>query len=134
MAYDLDRTVNSKLANISTRGLVQTGDDVMIGGFILLGEDSQRVIIRALGPSLPLLGKLGDPQLQVYNNDGMLIAANDNWRTGGQEAAIIATGVAPTNNLESAVVRTLPPGNYTAVVKGVSNAIGLALVEVYGIK
>ncbi len=133
-AYDLDRTVNSKLANISTRGLVQTGDDVMIGGFIVLGEDSQRVIIRALGPSLPLPGKLGDPQLQVYNNDGMLIAANDNWRTGGQEAAIIATGVAPTNNLESAVVRTLPPGNYAAVVKGVSNAIGLALVEVYGIK
>ena len=103
-AYDLDRTVDSKLANISTRGLVQTGDNVMIGGLIVLGQNPLRVIVRAIGPSLPLPGALGDPTLELHDGNGALIASNDNWRTD-QEAEIIATTIPPSNDLESAIVR-----------------------------
>jgi hypothetical protein len=130
--YDLDRTVNSKLANISTRGFVQSGNDVMIGGFIVVGADSQKVIVRALGPSLPLSGALVNPTLELHDGNGVLIAANDNWRSD-QEAEIIATSIAPTNNQESAIVRTLPPGNYTAIVRDVNDTSGVALVEVYSL-
>jgi len=130
--YDLDRTVTSKLANISTRGLVQTGDNVMIGGFIVLGADSQKVIVRAIGPSLPLSGALANPRLELYDGNGTLIAANDDWRSE-QEAEIIATGIAPGDDLESAIVRTLAPGPYTAIVRGMNNTTGVALVEVYGL-
>jgi hypothetical protein len=130
--YDLDRTVNSKLANISTRGLVQTGNNVMIGGFIVLGLDSQKVIVRAMGPSVPLSGALANPRLELHDGNGALFAANDDWRSD-QEAEISATGLAPANNLESAVVRTLPPGNYTAIVAGVNDTAGVALVEVYAL-
>jgi hypothetical protein len=130
-AYDLDNTVNSKLGNISTRGFVGTGDTVMIGGFIVGGEISTRVIVRAIGPSLPLAGKLADPTLALHDGNGALIVSNDNWRTGGQEAEIIATGIPPSNDLESAIVRTLAPGNYTAIVRGVNDTTGVALVEVY---
>ena len=130
--YDLDRTVNSKLANISTRGLVQTGDNVMIGGFIVLGLDSQKVIVRAMGPSVPLSGPLANPRLELHDGNGALFAANDDWRSD-QEAEISATGVAPSNDLESAIVRTLPPGNYTAIVGGVNDTTGIALVEVYAL-
>ena len=131
-AYDLDRTVDSKLANISTRGLVQTGDNVMIGGLIVVGQNSLRVIVRAIGPSLPLPGALGDPTLELRDINGALIAANDNWRSD-QEAEIIATTIPPTNDLESAIVRNLVPGNYTAIVRGVNNTTGVALVEVYAL-
>src|SRR5207237_3734868 len=110
-AYDLDRTVNSKLANISTRGFVQTGDNVLIGGLIVLGQNPLRVIVRAIGPSLPGPGALGNPSLELHDWSGTLIASNDNWRTD-QEAEIIATGIPPTNDLESAIVRNLAPGNY----------------------
>jgi hypothetical protein len=130
--YDLDRTVNSKLANISTRGLVQTGNNVMIGGFILMGPDSQKVIVRAMGPSLPLFGALNNPTLELHDGNGALFAVNDDWRND-QEAEIIATGLAPSSNLESALVRTLPPGNYTAIVRGVNDTAGVALVEVYAL-
>jgi CSLREA domain-containing protein len=130
--YDLDRTVDSKFANISTRGLVQTGNNVMIGGFIVLGADSQKVIIRAIGPSLSLAGKLLNPTLELHNAQGALVVSNDNWRTT-QAAEIIATGIPPLNNLESAIVRTLTPGSYTAIVRGVNGTTGLALVEVYGL-
>lgn len=130
--YDLDRTVNSKLANISTRGLVQSGDNVMIGGFIVVGADSQKVIVRALGPSVPLSGALANPRLELHDGNGALFAANDDWRSD-QEAEISATGIAPANNLESAIVRTLPPGNYTAIVAGVNDTTGVALVEVYAL-
>ena len=130
--YDLDRTVDSKFANISTRGLVQTGNNVMIGGFIVLGADSQKVIIRAIGPSLALAGKLMNPTLELHNRQGAIIASNDNWRTT-QQAEIIATGIPPSNNFESSIVRTLTPGAYTAIVRGVGNTTGLALVEVYGL-
>ena len=131
-AYDLDQTVDSKLANISTRGFVQTGDDVMIGGLIVLGQDPLRVIVRAIGPSLSVSGALGDPTLELHDGNGALIASNDNWRTE-QEAEIIATTIPPTNDLESAIVRDLAPGNYTAIVRGVNNTTGVALVEAYGL-
>jgi hypothetical protein len=131
-AYDLDRTVNSKLANISTRGLVQTGDNVLIGGLIVLGQNPLRVIVRAIGPSLPVSGALGDPTLELRDGDGALIASNDNWRSD-QEAEIIATTIPPTNDLESAIVRNLTPGNYTAIVRGVNSTTGIAVVEAYNL-
>ena len=131
-AYDLDRTVDSKLANISTRGLVQTGDDVLIGGLIVLGEDALRVIVRAIGPSLPVSGALANPTLELHDGNGGLIVANDNWRSD-QESEIIATGIPPTNDLESAIVRNLDPGNYTAIVRGVDGTTGVALVEAYAL-
>ena len=131
-AYDLDRTVDSKLANISTRGLVQTDDNVLIAGTIVLGQTTQRVIVRAIGPSLTVPGKLADPTLELRDGNGGLIRSNDNWRTD-QEAEIIATTIPPTNDLESAIVQTLTPGNYTAIVRGVNGTTGVALVEVYAL-
>jgi hypothetical protein len=131
-AYDLNQAVDSKLANISTRGLVQTGDNVMIGGLIVLGQNPLRVIVRAIGPSLPVPGALSDPTLELRDGNGALLAANDNWRSD-QEAEIIATTIPPSNDLESAIVRNLAPGNYTAIVRGANNATGLAVVEAYNL-
>ena len=133
-AYDLDRTVDSKLANISTRGLVQTGDNVLIAGTIVLGGTAQRVIIRAIGPSLSVPGKLADPTLELRDGNGGLLQSNDNWRSD-QQAEIIATGIPPTNDLESAIVATLPANGafYTAIVRGVGGTTGIAVVEVYAI-
>lgn len=130
--YDLDRTVDSKLGNISTRGLVQTGDNVLIGGLIVFGEDPVKVIVRAIGPSLSVPGKLADPTLELHDGNGTTLMENDNWRTA-QEAEIIATTIPPTNDLESAIVRTLTPGNYTAIVRGTNNSTGIAVVEAYGL-
>jgi predicted outer membrane repeat protein len=130
--YDLDQGVDSKLANISTRGLVQTGDNVMIGGFIVLGQSSQKVIVRAIGPSLPVANALADPTLELHNGNGDVIAFNDNWKDN-QQAEIEATTIPPTNDLESAIVATLTPGNYTAIVRGVNDTTGVALVEVYAL-
>jgi hypothetical protein len=133
--YDLDSSVDSKLANISTRGLVQTGDNVLIAGTIVTGQASQRVIIRAIGPSLPIAGRLENPALELINANGAQVAANDDWRTGGQEAAINATGVPPSNELESAIVYQLPSNNasYTAIVRGVGGTTGIAVIEVYAL-
>jgi len=130
--YDLAQTLDSKPANISTRGFVQTGDNVLISGLIVLGQNSMRIIVRAIGPSLPVPGPLGDPTLSLYDGNGALIAFNDNWRSD-QETEIIATGIPPSNNLESAIVATLPAngGFYTAIVRGQGGASGLGLVEVY---
>ncbi len=130
--YDLDRTVDSKLANISTRGLVQTGDNVIIGGLIVLGADPQDVIIRAIGPSLPLAGKLVNPILELHDGNGAMLASNDNWRSD-QEAEIIASNLAPSNDFESAIVSTLAPAAYTAIVRGVSETTGIALVVAYSL-
>lgn len=130
--YDLDPSVDSELANISTRGRAETGDNVMIGGFIVRGVDSQKVIVRALGPSLPLQGALANPTLELHDHNGALIVANDDWRSD-QEAEIIATTIPPSNDLESAIVRSLAPGNYTAIVRGVNNTTGIGLVEVYAL-
>lgn len=134
-AYDLDASANSKLANISTRGFVETGDDVMIGGFIL-GGGSADVLVRAIGPSLAgrgVAGALQDPVLELRNRDGAVVITNDNWRST-QQAQILATGIPPANNLESAIFATLPPAAYTAIVRGRNNTTGVALVEVYELK
>jgi len=128
--YDLDQAVDSKLGNISTRGLVQTNDDVMIGGFIVLGTEPASSIIRAIGPSLPLAETLADPTLELHDSNGAIISSNDNWKDT-QEAEIEAAGLAPTDDFESAIAATLMPGAYTAVVRGNSNTTGLALVEAY---
>ncbi len=131
--YDVDRSKPANAVNISSRGRVQTGDNVMIGGFIVGGNNAQRVIVRAIGPSLTaqgITGVLQDPKLELHNSAGATIALNDNWRSN-QQTEIIATGLAPTNDKEPAIVATLTPGNYTAIVRGVNNSIGVALVEVY---
>jgi hypothetical protein len=130
-AYDLNPTADSKLANISTRGFVQAGDNVMIGGFIVVGQSATRAILRAIGPSLSISGKLADPTLELRNVNGTLLRSDDNWRTGGQEAEIIQTGIQPSNDLESAIISTLVPGNYTAIMRGVGNATGIGLIEAY---
>ena len=132
--YDLDAASDSKLANISTRGFVQTGDDVMIGGFIFGdGTASENVLIRALGPSLPgITNVLADPTLTLYDGNGTLLMFDDNWQDDAlQAAAIAATGIPPQNALESAIVATLPPGAYTAIVSGNNGGTGVALAEVY---
>jgi len=131
-AYDLNQAVDSKLANISTRGLVQTEDNVLIGGLIVLGQNPLRVIVRAIGPSLSVSGALEDPTLELHDGNGATLASNDNWRSD-QEAEIIATTIPPSNDLESAIVRNLAPGNYTAIVRGVNGTTGVALVEAYGL-
>ncbi len=131
-AYDLNRAVNSKLANISTRGLVQTGDNVLIGGLIVLGQTPVRVIVRAIGPSLPVTGALANPTLELRDGNGGLIDANDNWRSD-HEAEIIATTIPPSNDQESAIVRNVAPGNYTAIVRGVNDSTGVGVVEAYNL-
>jgi hypothetical protein len=133
--YDLDQTVDSKLANISTRGFVETGDDVMVGGTIIIGSAPARVLLRAIGPSLANFGvpnALQDPTLELHDGNGALMASNDNWRSD-QEAEIIATTIPPSNDLESAIVRDLAPGNYTAIVRGANGTTGIAVVEVYAL-
>ena len=130
--YDLNRNADSKLANIATRGLVQKGDDVMIGGFILLGDTQRKVIVRAIGPSLDIAGKLLDPQLELFDADGTVLRANNNWRDT-QESEINATTIPPSNDLEAAIVATLPAAPYTAVLRGTDGGTGVAVVEVYAL-
>ena len=125
-------TGNGRAANISTRARVGTGDNVMIGGFIIQNA-SKQVLIRALGPSLTshgVSGVLADPTLELHNSAGDLITTNDNWRDR-QEQAIAATSLPPSNDLESAILATLAPGSYTAIVRGNNGGSGVALVEVY---
>jgi hypothetical protein len=133
--YDLNTSVGSQLANISTRGLVQTGSDAMIAGTIVVGETSQWVLVRALGPSLSVTGPLADPYLELRDNQGNVVAACDNWRDCGQAQQIIATSVPPPNDLESAIVAQLQPfpAAYTAIVSGVNNTTGVGLIEIYAI-
>ena len=133
--YDLDQSAGSRLANISTRGFVSTDDNVMIGGFIAGPVDtgSTQVLIRAIGPSLSAVGVSGalqDPTLELHDGDGATLVMNDNWRDA-QQSEIEATGLAPTDDHESAILQTIAPGNYTAIVRGASNTTGVGLVEVY---
>ncbi len=119
--------------NISTRVRVETGENVMIGGFIVTGPDAKQVLIRALGPSLRARGvnnAVADPVLDLRGSDGALIQTNDNWRET-QEPEIIATTVPPTDDLEAALVATLAPGNYTATMTGKGNTTGVGLIEIY---
>lgn len=135
-AYDLDATIPSTLANTSVRGLVQTGDDVLIGGFIVGNGGSDTVVVRAVGPSLADVGianPLADPTLDLYDGNGAIIRSDDNWREE-QESLIQSTGLAPTNDAESAIIRSLGPGNYTAVVRGKDGGTGVALVEIYNLQ
>jgi hypothetical protein len=121
--------------NLASRALVGTGDRVMIGGFIITGNANAEVLIRGLGPSLSeagLTGTLQNPRLDLYNEFGQLLFANQDWKDT-QETQIRATGIPPTFNLESAMVATLPPGNYTAVLQGVNGGTGIGLIEIYDI-
>jgi hypothetical protein len=129
-----DRT--PALLNISTRGRVGTGDEVLIGGFIIGTDQPQRVVVRARGPSVPLANTLADPKLEVRDASGNLIAQNNNWLESSDEqiAYIYASGLAPPNDRESAISLVLDPGTYTAIVSGVGNSTGIALVEVYNIR
>jgi hypothetical protein len=135
-AYDLDTAANSRLANISTRGLVQTGDNVLIAGTIVVGPGTQKVLVRAIGPSLTIAGKMENPILELRDSNGAVLQANDNWVDSPDKQAIIDTTVPPSNDLESAIIANLP-GNgasYTAIVRGVNNTTGIAVVEVYALQ
>jgi hypothetical protein len=139
--YDLETAADSQLANISTRGFVDSGDSVMIGGVIAgpNGAGSTKVLLRAIGPSLGISGELADPTVELHNASGTTIATNDNWKvddnTGAsQQVAIEATTIPPKNNLESALIETLIPGNYTAIVRGKNSTTGIGLVEVYNLR
>lgn len=132
--YDLALTSDSKLANISTRGFVQTGNNVMIAGFILgNGTDAEKVVVRAIGPSLTgITNVLANPTLELRNGNGSLLISNDNWKDDANQAAeITAAGMAPQNDLESALVTTLPPGQFTAIIAGNNGGTGVAVAEVY---
>ena len=142
IGYDLVNATTPYLANLSTRAFVQTGDNVMIGGFIVQGTQPKRVILRAIGPALSQYGvpnAMANPTLELHNANGALIASNDNWQTtiiGGiitsdQVQDIQNSGHAPGDPNESAIIADLPPGNYTAIVRGVNNTTGVALVEAY---
>lgn len=120
--------------NISTRGHVGTGDNAMVGGFIITGNAAKKVVIRAVGPSLrdSLQGAIDDPVLELRSADGALLAQNDNWRDNATQAAELENArIAPTHALESALIATLPPASYTAQVRGRNGSVGIALVEVY---
>jgi hypothetical protein len=132
--------VNAALRNISTRGSVQTGDNVMIGGFIVTGTSPRQILLRGLGPSVksngqPVPGSLQDPTIELHDTS-KLIATNDNWKTDdatgqSQQAAIQNTGAAPGDDRESALVRTLDPGSYTVILRGKNNTTGIGLIEAY---
>jgi hypothetical protein len=131
-AYDLAPASTSRLAQISTRGRVRTGNEILIGGFIVLNS-ATNVLLRAIGPELTAAGvanALRNPTLELRDGNGALIEANDDWRSDNQQA-IIATGVPPRDDRESAIVRNLAPGSYTALVRGINSSTGIALVEIY---
>ncbi|MDQ6625053.1 MAG: S8 family serine peptidase [Verrucomicrobiota bacterium] len=118
--------------NLSTRGQVGSADDVLIGGIIVSGSAPKRLILRAMGPSIPVAGALADPFLELYDSNGLKLATNDNWEDDPSQAAQIrATGIAPSDRRESALVQTLAPAAYTAVVRGAQASGGIALVEAY---
>jgi hypothetical protein len=131
--YEDDSTAN-RLVNVSTRGRVGTNDAVLIGGLIVQGSHSKKAVLRALGPSLSSLGVPGvlpNPYLELHNASGALIATNNDWGTSAQASQIAAAGLAPKNSLESALMVTVAPGNYTAVVRGANNLTGIGIVEAY---
>jgi len=135
--YDVDPSANAQPTNLSARAFVGTGSDVLIGGTIIGGNAAslQRVLVRALGPSLASAGiatPLANPTLSLRDANGNVIANNDNWKDS-QQADIAATGKAPSNDLESAVLALLAPGNYTAIVAGKNGTTGVALIEFYNL-
>lgn len=127
-------TSTSRIVNISTRMKVGTNDDVLIGGFIITGTQSKKVILRAIGPSLAasgIAGALSNPTMELHNSTGALIASNDDWQTSAQAPQIASSGIPPANPMESAIIATLAPGSYTAIVRGVNNTTGIGLIEGY---
>jgi hypothetical protein len=138
--YDLNQEADSKLANLSTRAFVSTGDNIVIAGF-LLGEStpdaSDSVIVRGIGPSLapgslPTSAVLADPTLELRDSSGTLLASNNDWQDNAVQAAeLTAAGLAPSNPREAAIAATLPPGLYTALLGGLNNGTGLGVVEIY---
>jgi len=134
-AYDVDQMVNAHLTNISTRGFVDVDNAVMIAGFVVSAGGSVNVVMRALGPTLTQFGvanALQDPTLALFDANGTLVYSNNNWKDS-QQAAIQATGLAPPDDRESAIQRTLTPGNYTIIERGNNNTTGVGLIEVYKI-
>jgi hypothetical protein len=134
--YDLNQGIDSKLANLSTRALVSTSDNIVIAGFMLGSSNSDyRIVVRGIGPSLTGTGvpnALADPVLELRDMNGTLLVANNDWQDNPVSAAeLIAAGLAPTNNLEAAIATTLPPGGYTALLAGQNNGTGVGMVEVY---
>jgi hypothetical protein len=130
--FEVDQPT-APLINIATRGRVQTGDNVMIGGFIIQGSGSQTVVVRARGPSLAQFGvpnTLANPVLQLFSG-ATVIASNDDWQQAGNAALIQSSGFAPADTRESAILVTLPPGAYTAIVSGSGGTTGVAIVEVF---
>jgi hypothetical protein len=138
-AYDLDQAAASKLGNISTRGFVDVDDNVMIAGLIVGPGNgtSLKVLVRALGPTLSdfgVPGALANPTLDLVNSSGTVIRSNNNWKDDPQQrAAIEAAGLAPSHDEESALVETVPPGAYTAIIRGSGRTTGVGLVEAYNI-
>ena len=139
--HDLGPSSGSLITNMSTRGVVGTNANVMIGGFIVgaglgaNGDGSSEVLIRALGPELTnfgITGALQDPKMELYDSNGTLLLANDNWRDS-QQAAIQATGLAPGDDREPAILTTLIQGNWTAILRGKNNTTGVGLIELYRI-
>jgi hypothetical protein len=134
--YDLNQGVDSKLANLSTRAFVSTGENIVIAGVLLSGNGtSDKVIVRGIGPSLTAAGitnALPNPALELRDINGALLVANNDWQDNAVQASeLTAAGLAPTSNLESALVATLPPGLYTALLSGSNGATGIGIVEVY---
>jgi hypothetical protein len=139
--YDINQAADSQLGNVSTRGLVQTGSNVMIGGFILGPNPPQagntRVVLRGIGPSLSQSGLsnvLANPTLELHDSNGTTLVGNDNWQDDpASAAALSANGFALQNSLESGIFITLPPGAFTAILAGQNGGTGIGLVEVYNL-
>ena len=134
--YDLSRAVSAKLANISTRAFVSTGDNIVIAGFTLGNHSgNDQIVVRGLGPSLTAVGitnALPDPMLELRDGNGALLVTDNNWQDNPSQAAeLTAAGLAPASNLESAIAASLPPGLYTALLSGTNASAGIGLVEVY---
>lgn len=132
--YDLDSTVDAKLANISTRGFVDTGDNAMIGGTIITGSTVANVLFRGIGPSLTSFGvsnPLQDPTIELHDGQGALMEANDNWQDSPNKQAIMDTSIPPRDDRESAILRSLPPGAYTVILRGSGDSTGVGVVEAY---
>ena len=134
--YDINSGAFAELTNVSTRGFVGTGDNVMIGGIITSGGNgSTQVVVRGLGPTLSqppfnVAGVLADPFLRLFDRNGNLVSTNNNWKDA-QQAAIQATGLAPPNEVEAAILAPVAAGNYTAILSGNGDATGIGLVEIY---
>jgi hypothetical protein len=134
--YDLDANVDSLLANISSRGLVDTGDNVMIGGFIAGNQSGNtEVLVRGIGPSLQgkVPNPLADPILELHDSNGAMLETNDNWKDSPNRAETEATGIPPTHDLESAIIRPVAPAGYTAILRG-KTGNGIAVVEIYNLR